>query len=97
MDIICTGNHELYQAPTAELEHERTVRNFKEAYVASNLDYVDGRTGKRAPMARRYRKFQTKNLNLTVVAFGLLLAFPGPATHTDATTLDHVDNVESPL
>ncbi len=82
MDIICTGNHELYQAPTAELEHERTVRNFKEAYVASNLDYVDGRTGERAPMARRYRKFQTKNLNLTVVAFGFLFDFTGNAKNT---------------
>ncbi len=82
MDIICTGNHELYQAPTADLEHERTVRNFKNTYIASNLDYIDPRTGERMPMAQRYRKFKTKNQNLTVVAFGFLFDFTGNANNT---------------
>jgi 2',3'-cyclic-nucleotide 2'-phosphodiesterase (5'-nucleotidase family) len=28
VDLLCTGNHELYQAATADGEHERTVPNF---------------------------------------------------------------------
>ena len=82
IDIICTGNHELYQAPTAELEHERTVPNFKDTYIASNLDYIDPKTGKQEPMAQRYRKFRTKNQKLNVVAFGFLFDFTGNANNT---------------
>src|SRR3569833_4040503 len=59
VDIICSGNHELYQAGTADREHQRTVPNFKNTYIASNLDYIDGKTGDRLPLAKRYRKFQT--------------------------------------
>ena len=75
VDILCTGNHELYQAPTVDLEHSRTVPNFKNNYIASNLDYVDPKTGERSPMAQRYRKFQTKNQKIDVVAFGFLFNF----------------------
>ncbi len=82
VDIICTGNHELYQAPTADAEHRQTVPNFKNNYIASNLDYIDPRTGDRAPMAQRYRKFQTKNQKIDVVAFGFLFDFKGNANNT---------------
>ena len=75
VDILSTGNHELYQAPTVELEHSRTVPNFKNNYIASNLDYIDPKTGERSPMAQRYRKFQTKNQKIDVVAFGFLFNF----------------------
>lgn len=82
VDIICTGNHELYQGPTADEEHRQTVPNFKENYIASNLDYIDPSTGERMPMAQRYRKFQTKNQKLDVVAFGFLFDFMVNANNT---------------
>ncbi|KAK4250984.1 Metallo-dependent phosphatase-like protein [Corynascus novoguineensis] len=82
VDLICTGNHELYIASTADGEHQRTVPNFKQNYIASNLDYIDPESGERMPMAQRYRKFQTKNQKLDVVAFGFLFDFTGNANNT---------------
>ena len=82
VDIICTGNHELYQEDTADREANTTVPNFKSKYIASNLDYVDAKTGERRPMAQRYRKFKTKNQGLEVVAFGFLFDFTGNAKNT---------------
>lgn len=82
VDLICTGNHELYQSHTAERERNTTVPNFADRYLASNLDYVDPRTGEAAPMAQRYKKFQTKNQKLNVVAFGFLFDFDGNANNT---------------
>ncbi|KAK3330485.1 Metallo-dependent phosphatase-like protein [Apodospora peruviana] len=82
IDIICTGNHELYQAPTADEEHRQTVPNFKNTYLASNLDYIDPLTGERMPMAQRYRKFQTKNQKLDIVAFGFIFDFTVNANNT---------------
>lgn len=82
IDIICTGNHELYQADTADRERNNTVPNFKDSYLASNLDYIDPNTGEAVPMAPRYKKFQTKNQKLDVVAFGFLFDFTGNAENT---------------
>ncbi|KAL2269604.1 hypothetical protein VTJ83DRAFT_1788 [Remersonia thermophila] len=82
MDIISSGNHELYVADTADRERARMVPNFRDSYVASNLDYVDPATGERAPMAQRYRRFRTKNQKLDVVAFGFLFDFTGNANNT---------------
>ena len=82
IDLICTGNHELYQAPTADLEYERTVPNYRDSYIASNLDYIDPKTGKQVPMAQRYRKFRTKNQKLDIVAFGFIFDFTGGANNT---------------
>ncbi|KAH6628460.1 Metallo-dependent phosphatase-like protein [Chaetomium tenue] len=82
VDIICTGNHELYIASTADGEHLYTVPNFKQHYIASNLDYIDPKSGEIMPMAQRYRKFQTKNQKLDVVAFGFLFDFTGNANNT---------------
>ncbi|KAK1758654.1 Metallo-dependent phosphatase-like protein [Echria macrotheca] len=82
VDIICTGNHELYQASTADQEHLQTVPNFRNNYIASNLDYVDPKTGERSPMAQRYRRFKTKNQRIDIVAFGFLFDFTGNAKNT---------------
>lgn len=82
IDLICTGNHELYQLDTAERERNQTVPNYKDNYLASNLDYVDPKTGETVPMAQRYKKFQTKNQKLNVVAFGFLFDFTGNANNT---------------
>ncbi|KAK3310822.1 Metallo-dependent phosphatase-like protein [Chaetomium strumarium] len=82
VDIICTGNHELYKASTADREHLHTVPNFRENYIASNLDYIDPKSGEQMPMAQRYRRFQTKNQELDIVAFGFLFDFTGNANNT---------------
>ncbi|GAB1311750.1 hypothetical protein MFIFM68171_01960 [Madurella fahalii] len=82
VDILSTGNHELYHASTADGEHLHTVPNFKDNYIASNLDYIDPKTGERMPMAQRYRKFQTKNQKLDIVAFGFLFDFTDNANNT---------------
>ncbi|CAD6443956.1 31ec097a-071f-4997-bc55-a6b33dc58062 [Sclerotinia trifoliorum] len=82
IDIICTGNHELYKVDAAAREYDQTVPNFKGNYLASNLDYIDPKTGNQVPMARRYRKFTTKNQGIKVVAFGFLFNFNGNADNT---------------
>jgi len=82
VDIICTGNHELYQYATAAAEHKYTVPNFKGKYIASNLDYIDPDTSKISPMAQRYRKFKTQNQGIEVLAFGFLFDFTGNANNT---------------
>ncbi|KAI9649237.1 hypothetical protein NHQ30_001805 [Ciborinia camelliae] len=82
IDIICTGNHELYKADAAAREYDQTVPNFKGNYLASNLDYINPKTGEQIPMARRYRKFTTKNQGIKVVAFGFLFDFHRNANNT---------------
>ncbi|KAK1237162.1 hypothetical protein MKX07_006041 [Trichoderma sp. CBMAI-0711] len=82
VDLLSTGNHELYKAYSIDMEHNTTVPNFKENYIASNLDYIDPKTGKRVPQAQRYRKFKTKNLGLNIVAFGFLFDFTGNANNS---------------
>ncbi|CAM1506093.1 Fc.00g057340.m01.CDS01 [Cosmosporella sp. VM-42] len=82
VDIICTGNHELYKAYSSDRENDTTVPNFKENYIASNLDYIDFETGDQKPMAQRYRKFKTKNLGLEIVAFGFIFDFTGNDNNT---------------
>ncbi len=82
IDVICTGNHELYQIDAAAREYDRTVPNFKGKYIASNLDYINPDTGKQVPMAQRYRKFTTKNQGIRVLAMGFLFDFTGNANNT---------------
>ncbi|KAF5251201.1 hypothetical protein FANTH_3636 [Fusarium anthophilum] len=82
VDILCTGNHELYKAYSADKEHNTTVPNYKGKYLASNLDYIDFKTGDRVPQAQRYKKFTTKNQGLEIVAFGFLFDFTGNANNT---------------
>ncbi|RFU80215.1 hypothetical protein TARUN_2025 [Trichoderma arundinaceum] len=82
VDIMSTGNHELYQAYSIDMEHNTTVPNYKENYIASNLDYIEPKTGKRVPQAQRYRKFKTKNLGLNIIAFGFIFDFTGNADNS---------------
>jgi 2',3'-cyclic-nucleotide 2'-phosphodiesterase (5'-nucleotidase family) len=81
IDVICSGNHELYKANTAEREYNQTVPNFKGNYLASNIDILDPKSGERIPLAARYRKFTTKNQKLRVLAFGFLYNFNGNANN----------------
>lgn len=82
IDIICTGNHELYQAYSITREHNTTVPNFKENYIASNLDYLDPETGLQVPQAQRYRRFKTKNRGVDIIAFGFIFDFTGNANNS---------------
>lgn len=82
IDVITTGNHELYQEDAAAREYNQTVPNFKGNYLASNLDYIKPETGDQIAMAPRYRKFTTKNKNIRILAFGFLFDFTGNAKNT---------------
>jgi len=82
IDVITTGNHELYQADAADREYDISVPNSKGTYLASNLDYIIPKTGEQVPMAQRYRKFTTKNQKIEVLAFGFLFDFTGNGNNT---------------
>jgi 2',3'-cyclic-nucleotide 2'-phosphodiesterase (5'-nucleotidase family) len=82
IDLICSGNHELYKANTAEGEYFHTVPDFKENYLASNLDIYNPKTGKLEPLAPRFKKFTTKNQGIRILAFGFIFDFTGNANNT---------------
>ncbi|KAH9884179.1 ser/Thr protein phosphatase family [Xylariomycetidae sp. FL2044] len=82
IDVICTGNHELYHEDAVAREHNTTVPNFKKSYVASNLDYIEPETGNQIPQAQRYIKFKTKNQGYNVVALGFLFDFDRNANNS---------------
>jgi hypothetical protein len=82
IDLICSGNHELYKANTAEGEYFHTVPDFTGNYLASNLDIYSPKTGKLEPLAPRYKKFTTKNQGIRILAFGFLFDFTGNANNT---------------
>ncbi|KAI5199182.1 hypothetical protein AUEXF2481DRAFT_68033 [Aureobasidium subglaciale EXF-2481] len=82
IDIITSGNHELYKKNSSDNEFYHTVPNFKEGYIASNLDIYNPETGKLQPLAQRFRKFTTKNQGIRIMAFGFLFNFQGNANNT---------------
>ena len=82
IDIITPGNHELYLKNSSTNDYYKLVPNYKDAYIASNLDIYNPETGKLQPLAPRYRKFTTKNQRIRVVAFGFLFNFRGNANNT---------------
>lgn len=82
IDIITPGNHELYQKNSSNNEYYETVPNFKDAYIASNLDIYNPESGKLEALAPRYKKFTTKNQGIRIVAFGFLFDFKGNANNT---------------
>jgi 2',3'-cyclic-nucleotide 2'-phosphodiesterase (5'-nucleotidase family) len=87
IDIITAGNHELYQANTSSAEYATRVPDFKDAYLASNVD-IRNKDEELVPLAARFRKFTTKNRGVRVMAFGFLYNFQGNANNT------HVQKVE---
>lgn len=82
IDVICSGNHELYKQNSSENEYLVTVPDFKGNYLASNLDIYDPKTGDLVPLAQRYRKFTTKNQGIRILAFGFLFDFTGNYNNT---------------
>ena len=82
IDIICSGNHELYKVNSSENERRYTVPNFQENYLASNIDIWNEDTGSFEALAPRVRKFTTKNQGIRITAFGFLYDFQGNANNT---------------
>jgi 2',3'-cyclic-nucleotide 2'-phosphodiesterase (5'-nucleotidase family) len=82
IDLISSGNHELYKADTAQGEYYHTVPDFKGSYLASNLDIYNPKTGTLEPLAPRFKKFTTKNQGIRILAFGFIFDFTGNANNT---------------
>ena len=82
IDLICSGNHELYKQNSSEHEYNITVPAFKDSYIASNLNMHDPVSGELVPLAPRYRNFTTKVQGLRTVAFGFLYNFQGNCPNT---------------
>lgn len=82
VDLICSGNHELYKNTSSENEYMETVPTFLDNYLASNIDIIDPKTGKQRPLAQRFKKFTTKNQGIRVLAFGFLFNFIGNSNNT---------------
>ncbi|CAO2647779.1 Nn.00g087010.m01.CDS01 [Neocucurbitaria sp. VM-36] len=82
IDLISSGNHELYKANTAEGEFFHTVPDFKGSYLASNLDIYNPKSGRLEPLAPRFKKFTTKNQGIRILAFGFIFDFTGNANNT---------------
>ncbi|CAD6565352.1 MAG: hypothetical protein ASARMPREDX12_009236 [Alectoria sarmentosa] len=82
IDVICSGNHELYKNTSSENEFYETVPGFLGNYLASNLDIIDPKTGEQRPLAQRFKKFTTKNQGIRVLAFGFLFNFRGNSNNT---------------
>lgn len=82
VDVICSGNHELYKNTSSENEYYETVPRFLGNYLASNLDIIDPQTGEQRPLAQRFKKFTTKNQGIRVLAFGFLFNFSGNSNNT---------------
>lgn len=87
IDVITCGNHELYKANTSDEEYATRVPDFKDSYIASNID-IRNKNGELVPLAARFRKFTTKNRGVRVLAFGFLYNFQDNANNT------HVQKVE---
>ena len=82
IDVITSGNHELYLSNTSYREYEEVVPDFKDSYIASNLDIYSPHDDKRRALAQRYRKFTTKNQGIRILALGFLYNFKGNANNT---------------
>ncbi|KAJ5110712.1 hypothetical protein N7532_001247 [Penicillium argentinense] len=82
VDVMTSGNHELYKQNTSEAELLVTVPCFKGSYLASNIDIYHPKTEELVPLAPRYKKFTTKQQGIRIVAFGFLFDFTGNYNNT---------------
>lgn len=88
IDLICSGNHELYKANSSNNELYKTVPAFKDNYLASNLDIYNPDSNELEPLAPRFKKFTTKNQGIRILAFGFLFDFTGNANNTVVTPVE---------
>ena len=87
VDLLCAGNHELYKNTSSEDEYYETVPSFLGNYLASNLDIIDPKTGEQRPLAKRFKKFTTKNQGIRILAFGFLFNFENNSNNTIVQTV----------
>lgn len=92
MDVVTSGNHELYINTTSRREYEEMVPDYRDSYIASNLDIRDLKDGKPVEFAPRYKKFTTKNQGIRILAFGFLFDFKGNANNTVVQRVEHTVN-----
>lgn len=88
IDIMCAGNHELYKSNTSDNEYFETEPDFKDSYLASNLDIHDHKTGELRPLAPRFKKFTTKNQGIRILAFGFMFDFKSSSPNTVVTPVE---------
>lgn len=82
LDLICSGNHELYKNQSAEDDFYKLMPAYQDKYLASNLDILSPKTGKFTPMGNKYRYFTTKYQGIRIMAFGFLFDFDRNAANT---------------
>ncbi|CAL5866655.1 uncharacterized protein PFLUO_LOCUS864 [Penicillium psychrofluorescens] len=82
IDLLTSGNHELYKQNTSEAEFFTTIPNFRGNYIASNIDIFHPGTKELVPLAPRYKKFTTKLQGIRITAFGFLFDFTGNNNRT---------------
>ncbi|EED14202.1 Ser/Thr protein phosphatase family [Talaromyces stipitatus ATCC 10500] len=82
IDLLSSGNHELYKKNTSEAEYLITVPSFADSYIASNIDILDPNSGELVPLGPRFRKLTTKKKGYRIMAFGFLFDFTGNYNNT---------------
>lgn len=82
IDLITSGNHELYKQNTSEAEFLTTVPDFHGKYLASNIDIIHPKTNELVPLAPRFKKFTTRKQGIRIIAFGFLFDFAGNYNNT---------------
>lgn len=87
-DVVTIGNHELYRGVASLQEFHKIRSRFGERYVVSNVELAVGKAW--VPMGEKYRIFQTKNQNFTVLALGFLFNFEG--NDKDASRVTKVED-----
>ncbi|OJJ98888.1 hypothetical protein ASPACDRAFT_121650 [Aspergillus aculeatus ATCC 16872] len=72
IDLLSSGNHELYNRTTSQAEFFTTIPNFRGSYLASNVDILHPAINEFVPLAPRFKKFTTQNQGIRIIAFGFL-------------------------
>ncbi|RAK72629.1 metallophosphoesterase family protein [Aspergillus fijiensis CBS 313.89] len=75
IDLLSSGNHELYNRTTSQAEFFTTIPNFRGNYLASNIDILHPAINEFVPLAPRFKKFTTQNQGIRIIAFGFLFNF----------------------
>lgn len=88
IDVLCSGNHELYKQNSSEDEFLITIPNFKGNYLSSNIDIFDPDSGDQVPLGPRFKKFTTKVQGIRITAFGFLFDFKGNYNNTVVHTVE---------
>lgn len=68
--------------------------NFKDSYIASNLNFRDLDMNEVKPLAQRYKKFTTKNQGIRILAFGFIFDFTNAADNIQVVKVE--DAIKQP-